>query len=152
MDNNVTIYKGRKTKIGGGLFILIALSLVFILPRIIEGTPIETNKILGLAGFWLIGIVLALAPRAFKLEVGNTYIKTYFLNFCLRDLHTADVEVLEYGNLFLGGMNGKGLKGWEKTKRGNLKFFSIGEIGYGKEAITHAYKVLSSGKILNTKI
>jgi hypothetical protein len=43
-----------------------------------------------------------------------------------------------------GGLGyGKGLKGWEKTRRGR-RYFSIAEAPYGKQAIEHAKHVLES--------
>ena len=80
----------------------------------------------------------------FKLEVGTDYIKSYFLGLCIRKLRASDIRTLEYGNLMRWGDAGygKGLKGWEKTKNGGVKYFSMGENFYGKEAIEHVRRVL----------
>ncbi|MEK7113598.1 MAG: hypothetical protein AAB873_02095 [Patescibacteria group bacterium] len=147
MKNDVTIYKPRKSVMGGGLVMLLVLFFGLTLPAIIEGSPLPKNELFGLLGFWFIGLVVTFLPLAFKIEIGVDYVKTYFFKFQLRDLRPANIQVLEYGNILRGGLGvGKGIKGWEKTRNGNLKYFSIGETGYGKEAIAHAKRVLENNK------
>jgi amino acid permease len=146
------IYKVRKNQyLWGGLFfgiILIALSI-----SLIGEGSIERTKFLGLIGFWIIAIVLTLAPFGFKLEVGEDYVKTFFLGFCLRYLKRENIEIIECGNLMRGGGlgYGKGLKGWERTKRGNRKYFSIGEDAYGKGAMKGIARALSKDSLLENK-
>jgi hypothetical protein len=119
------------------------------LPNLIEGTPLKTNEVQGLAGIYLFSIFLAVAPFGFKLEVGNDYVKTYFLGFRLRTIQSSKVQAVVYGNLFRGGLGyGNGLTGWElvhpERKLFRSKYFSIGGEAYGKDAIAHAKRVLES--------
>ena len=130
MGKDVTIYKPRFfLSLINGLVLLAFIFFLLTLPVLVAGVPIESGKLLGLGGFWLMGIILSLAPLGFRLEVEDNHVRTYFIGFCTRDLQPSNIQVLEYGNLFrAGGLGvGKGLKGWEKTKRGNSKYFSIGE-------------------------
>src|SRR5215471_6286939 len=114
MENNNKIYKPKKSVMGGGLVVLAVIFFGLTLPLIVEGSPVEIEKLLGLVGFWLLGIILTLIPFLFKLEVGRDYVKSYFLGFCIRDVRASNVQALEYGNLMrVGGLGyGKGLKGW----------------------------------------
>lgn len=145
MQNSVKIYRPRKSTTGAGLVVLVLVFFGLTLPLIIEGAPIETKKLSALICFWLIGILLTIVPLMFKLEVGENYVKSYFLGFCVRNIHSADIEVLEYGNLMrFGGLGmGKGVKAWERTKNGGLKYFSLGEGGYGRNVIEEVRRVLS---------
>ncbi|MBI2120798.1 MAG: hypothetical protein HYT94_04210 [Parcubacteria group bacterium] len=145
MDKNVTIYRAKKSAMSGGLFILTLTFFGFTLPLLIAGDPVEPRKLVGLLGFWVTGIILTILPLTFKLEIGNGYVRFYAVGLCYRNLHSTDIQVLEYGNLMrAGGLGyGKGLKGWEKRKYGS-KYFSIGEKLYGKEAIQHAKRVLEA--------
>ena len=109
-----------------------------------SGTPPANNEISGLAGFWVLGTVLALIPFAPRLEITETNVSSYFLRFCVTNLHASYVLVLEYGTLMRGGLGvGKGLKIWAMSN-GRRKYYSIGEKLYGKEAIAHAKRVLES--------
>ena len=143
MEENVTIYRPRKSIIGGGLVILVIVFFGLTLPLLIAGLPVPTQKLLGLGMFWLMGIALTILPLGFKLEVGDSYVKTYFFGIRIRKLNASDVQAVEYGNIFrLGGLGmGKGIKIWEKTSKGS-KYFSIGESAYGEEAIAHAKRVM----------
>ena len=78
-----------------------------------------------LAGFWTFEDILTAIPFMFKLEVGDNYIKSYFLGFCIRTLHASDIQALEYGNLMRWGSAGygKGLKGWEKDETDTYVFY-----------------------------
>jgi hypothetical protein len=142
MNGDIKVYKPKKSVVGGGL---IALAIVFFgltLPLIVAGVPVEKGKLIGLSGFWILGIIMILIPLTARLEVGGDCVKMYFLGFKTRTLKATNIEVLEYSNLFRGGLGaGKAIKGWEKTGSGH-KYFSIGEGYYGKEAIAHAKKVL----------
>jgi len=146
MDETKKVYKPGFSKIIKNTSII--LGLVFLLstlPVLVSEAPVSQGKLRGLLVFWLVGIALSISPLLFKLEVGADYIKTYFLNFNIRTIHSSNVLVIEYGNLLkAGGLGiGKGLKVWEKSSKGR-KYFSIGENMYGKEAITRAKKALES--------
>lgn len=145
MDQNILlVYKPRKSLMASGLAMLVLIFFGLTLPLLVDRVPAEKGKIIGLTVFWLIGIGLTLLPFAFKLEVGNDFVRTSFFGFKVRELHSKDIQVLEYGNILrLGGLGaGRGLKGWEGTKRGGSRYFSLGEAAYGKEAISHAKRVL----------
>ena len=127
----------------GGIVVL-AIVLILTLFDWFGNAPLDSTQIIGLGTFWLIGILITIVPFGFRLEIGGDYIKTYFLGFTIRDLQASNVQVMEYGNLLRGGLGaGKGLKIWEKTKKGK-RYFSIGENAYGKEGIAHAKRALES--------
>lgn len=125
-----------------GLVLLFIIFFGLTLPLLVDGEPIDQKKLFGLISFWLIGIIVTLAPFGFRLEIGDNYVKTSFLGFCTRNLLSSNVQSVEYGSLLRGGLGaGKGLKGWEKID-GKSKYFSIEEKFWGKEAIEHAKKSL----------
>lgn len=127
---------------GGGLVVLAIVFFGLTLPLIVEGAPVGAGKLLGLIGFWVMGIILTLIPLAFKLEVGETYVRTYFFYFRILNLLPSNIEAMEYDNLFHGGLGvGKGLN-IRINLNGKSKNTSIGENIYGKEAIMHAKRVL----------
>lgn len=135
------IYKARLPYIFGNS-VLLVFPLLLTIVNFAEVDGVQRNESIGLISFWLLAMVITLAPFVFKLEVGVNYVKTYFFGFPIRTVEVSNVQVLEYGNLFRGGLGfGKGLKMWIKTGRGR-KYFSIGEKAYGKEAITHIREVL----------
>jgi hypothetical protein len=141
--HRATIYKVNKSVAGGGLVVLAILFFGLTLPVIIAGTPVPQEQLLGVVGFWVLGILVTVVPLGFRIEIDDSSVKAYFLNFQIRHLRSANIRSLEYGNLTGWWILpfGKGLKGWERTNRGS-KYFSIGENTYGKEAIEHARRVL----------
>ncbi len=144
MTENTIMYKARKSSMVAGLFVFILVFLGFILPLLIEGGPIEARKVVGIIILGSVGIVLMIAPLGSRLEIGEDYVRTYFFGFTTTPkIYRSNIRVLEYGNIIhFGGLNyGKGLKGWEMVN-GKRKYFSIGENIYGKEAISHARRVL----------
>jgi len=142
--NTITVYRTRKSVLWVG-FIILALILLLALSTLTQGTPIRTGQWVGLGGFVLMGIALTVLPLGFRLEIGEDYVKSYFLGFCVRDIHASTIQSVKYGNLFgFGGLGaGKGLRIWERTKSGK-RYTSIGESAYGKEAIEHARRVLEA--------
>jgi RHS repeat-associated protein len=140
----VTVYKPALSVMGGGLIVLAIVFFGLTLPLIIEGAPLETTKLMGLAGFWLIGIALTLYPLGFELEVGSDYVHGSLYGLTISDVHSSDVRAVVYGNLFFGSLGGKGLT-YRTIINGRSKTYTVGEIIYGKEAIEHARRVLSSG-------
>jgi hypothetical protein len=146
MDKNVRIYKPNKIRIiTNGSVVLGIILFGLTLPVTFNDSPTEARRLVGLAGFWLIGILVSVIPLGFTLEVGQDYVKTMFLKRCLRTLRSSNIERFAYRNLFRGGLGfGKGLVGWEKLADGRRKYFSIGEQAYGKEAIVQAKRVLES--------
>ena len=152
-EGGVTIYKPKLSVAGGGIVAIPILFFGLTLPLIVKGTPVPMNQFLGLASLWLIGIPVTVIPLAFKLEVGDDYIKTYLFGFTITPkLHRSDVEQIRYENLTAWGFPlGKGIKIWKKDasrSRFSIKpkwafDASIGESAYGKEAIAHARRVLS---------
>ena len=148
MNKDIRVYKpNRFYNLVNGLTLLALFFFGLTLPVLIEltgGVPVETRKLIGLGGFWFIGIILTLAPFGFKMEVGNDYVKTYFLGLSLGKTYASDVQVLFYGNLFQGGIGfGKGLR-YRVQINGRSKSYSIGEKFWGKEAFAHAKRVLES--------
>jgi len=141
MKKNATIYRPKLAVAGGGL---VALAIVFFgltLPLIVEGTPVETTKLLGLVGFWLIGIVVTIYPLCFKLEVGSDYVKSYLFGITISNVRSLDIQTISYGNLFFRSLGGKGLT-YRTLINGKSKTYTVGEIIYGKDAIVHAKRVL----------
>jgi hypothetical protein len=152
---NITIYKPKLSVMGGGLVIFPLLFFGLTLPLIIEGAPVPLEQLLGLATFWLLCIALTVVPLGARLEVGEDYIKSYLFGFTTTPkIHRSDVDQIRYENLTAWGISlGKGIKIWRKDA-GRSQFSikpkwafdaSIGESAYGKEAIDHARRVLSSG-------
>ena len=148
MKDSLKFYNPKRGVMGGGLVVLSIAFFGLTLPLMVEGSPVSLGKLLGLSGFWLLGLILTLIPFTFKLEIGQDFIKSYFFGFCIRELHASNIIALEYGNIVrFGALNyGKGLKGLEKTKDGGRKYFSMGENFYGKEAIDEARRALSNNK------
>lgn len=110
---------------------------------ILEGGSAEKNEWIGLIGFWVLSCIIAFAPLGSRLEVGKDYIKNYFFGFCTSTIKQEDVMVINYGNLFRGGLGyGKGLN--IRVKNGFGKNHSIGEKLYGKEAIEHVRRILEN--------
>jgi hypothetical protein len=144
MEKNVTIYKANKFYAS----LILIVPLILLVPLFEGGTQIEDGKLIGYCILSFLAIILALTPFAARLEIDQDSVKSYFLNFRVSDLCASDVQVVEYGNLFRGGGigGGKGLN--IRVKKGLSKTYSVGEKLYGTEAIIHAYKVLSSGKVL----
>ena len=133
-----TVYKANR------FYNLIILVFPFLLtlPLFIANNSPTKNKLIGLAGFWLIGIILAFAPFFMKLEVTEGAVRSFFLGFCTKELKASDIKSLTYSNLFVGGLGfGKGLI-IRAAYKGVVKRFSIGERLYGKEAIEHIRRVL----------
>lgn len=130
---------------GGGLIILVLVFFGLTLPLLVAGLPVPLGQQLGLAGFWVLGIVLTFAPLGGRLEIGDNYIKTYFFGIATTpEIYRSDIEVITYGNMFIGGMGfGKGIK-FRALIGGRSRAYSIGEIIYGKEAIAHARRVLTN--------
>lgn len=143
MAENITIYKARKSVMGGGLIVLAILFFGLTLPLIIEGSPVEEGKLLGLGIFWVMGILLTIVPLGACLEVGEDYIKTYLFGFTTTPkIHASDVQVIVYRNLFHGGLGfGKGIT-FRALRNGRSKAYSISEAVYGKKAIGHAKQIL----------
>ncbi len=135
-------YKIRKNYILGNS-ILLVFPLLLTLITIFEGNTSTSNEWIGIVFFWLLCVLVTFVPALFSIKVGNSFIETYFLNFRTKRVQVADVEVIEYGNLFRGGLGvGKGLKIWVRNPSGSRSYRSIGEKAYGKEAITHIRKIL----------
>jgi hypothetical protein len=144
MNRNVKAYKPDKS--ANALNGLVLISLVFFLltlPHLVSGI-IEKHELQGLVGFWLMAVGLAAAPFGFRLEVGDDYVESYFLGFSLGATRASDVEIVNYGNLFTGGLGfGKGLR-YRARVNGRSKWYSIGERFWGKQAFSHARHVLES--------
>lgn len=136
-------YKIKRSYILGNSAVLI-FPLVMTFVVLAEGEAARSNEWIGVGAFWLIGFVILIFLSTAKIEVGDNYVQPYFFGFRKRKVQAIDIEVLEYGNLFRGGLGvGKGLKMWVKTP-GRRKYLSIGEKAYGEEAIEHMRKVLTS--------
>jgi len=113
------------------------------LPLIIESSQIPTSKLFGLISFWILGLLLTFVPLGAKLEVGKDYIKTYLFGFTTTSkISASDIQVLEYRNVFHGGLGyGKGIT-FRALRDGNSKAYSVADAIYGKEAIAHAKRAL----------
>ena len=106
--------------------------------------PIDTGKLIGIIGFWLIGLLLTLIPVIGYIKVNKNYVENYFLSFRIWKITPSDVQRLEYGNLFRGGLGyGKGLTLTVRVN-GKKKKFNIGEKIYGKDAVEDIRKVLEN--------
>jgi hypothetical protein len=78
------------------------------------------------------------------LRVEKDHVRSYLLHFRLSDVDSSNVQAVEYGNLYRGGLGfGKGLN-YRALVKGKSRAYSIGEKFYGKEAIAHAKGVLES--------
>ena len=136
-------YKIKKSYILGNCIFLI-FPLVMVLIILTEEGGAQQNEWLGVVIFWLFGILALLFLSGSSMEVGTDYVRPYFFGYPRKKIEASNIEVLEYGNLFRGGLGvGKGLKMWVKTSKGR-KALTIGEKAYGKEAIQHIKSVLES--------
>jgi hypothetical protein len=78
------------------------------------------------------------------MEVGKDYIGIYFFGFSLGATQASDVEIVDYGNLFVGGLGfGKGLR-YRARVGARSKWYSLGEKFWGREAFSHARRILES--------
>ncbi|OGZ45217.1 MAG: hypothetical protein A3C84_02700 [Candidatus Ryanbacteria bacterium RIFCSPHIGHO2_02_FULL_48_12] len=141
MDKNVKVYRANKFY---SLPILL-VPLLLLIPLFEAGMPIESGRLVGYGILSLLATVLAVIPFGARLEIGEDYIKTYLFGLTTTPkIHASDIQVLEYGNLFRGGLGyGKGIN-FRALRGGKSKAYSIGESIYGKEAIAHAKRVLES--------
>jgi hypothetical protein len=141
----MTSYKSKKTTMRAGLVVIVLLFFGLTLPLIIQGTTVPMGQLIGLGGFWFLGIMLTVLPLGLRLDVGAEHVKIYLFGLLTRDVCASNVQSVEYATLTAWGLFGlgKGLKGWEKTKTGR-KYFSIGENTYGKTAIENVRRVLDS--------
>ncbi|MBI4118578.1 MAG: hypothetical protein HY455_03530 [Parcubacteria group bacterium] len=146
MSTNIKVYKANKYYTIALLFVPIFLGVVFLL----GDNPMTTEKWIGFSILSGMAILIALIPFAGKLEVGSNYARTYFLNFPVTTIQISDVQAIQYGKLFRGGLGyGNGLN-IRFVVNGKSKFTSIGENLYGIEAIAHVSRVLGVGKISST--
>jgi len=136
-EKNVTIYKANKFY---GLPALI-IPLLLIAPLLSSEVSLE-NRLIGFGVFLLITLAIILVPLVSRLEIGRDFVRSRILGFSTLELHPSDIQAIEYGNLFRGGLGvGKGLN-IRAIVNGKIKNTSIGEKLYGKEAVEHARRVL----------
>lgn len=142
IDDNMKTYKIKsKYILSNSIYFIFPLLMTFAVVSDSDG--IQVNEWIGISSFWFIGILVMVVFLFSKIEVGEDYIHPYFFGFSKRKIYRKDIEVIEYGNLFRGGLGvGKGLKMWIKKSDNSLTYRSIGEKAYGKEAIAHIRKVL----------
>jgi len=146
MENDVTIYKAKKSNMSGGLFVLAIFFFGFTLPAIIVGELPPQRELIGQVIFLLGGIFLTVIPLGASMEVGRDYVKWRVFGIRTSYLRAADIEEIHYTKIIrwaVVGM-GNGLAGWAKASYGH-KYFSFSETWFGKEAIMHAKRVLESG-------
>jgi hypothetical protein len=87
MDRKIRTYNSNMTRnVLNGVVILAIIFFGLTLPLVVDGEPADKSRLVGLLGFWIIGLVVTAAPFCFKLEIGSDYVKTYFLGFCLSRL------------------------------------------------------------------
>lgn len=141
--DDVTIYRPKKSFLWAVFAIFLIVFFGLTLPRLLEGS-LETRHIQALGGFYLMTLIFGLAPFLSKLEVGKDYVRAFPFGFPGNYIRASEIIVLEYGNLMrFGGLGyGKGLKIWVQTKSGSRKYYDIGELFYGKEAVDHVRRVL----------
>src|SRR5436190_1302494 len=123
---DVTFYKARKSTMGGGIVVLLIVFFGLTLPLIMEGAVILAGKLIALLCFWIVGLLLTILPLGAKLEVGKNYIKTYLFNFpTTKKISAEDVELLNYGKIFRGGLGyGNGIT-FRTLVNGKSKSYSI---------------------------
>lgn len=143
MNSEVKVYKANKSYNALLLAVPVILGIVFFS----GDSPMTTEKWMGFAILSGISVLIALIPFGAKLEIGPNYVRSYFLGFRVADIQAANIQAIQYGNLFRGGLGfGKGLN-IRVAINGKSKTTSIGERLYGKEAIAHARRVLERDKI-----
>lgn len=132
----------NKYILSNSLYLIFPLLLTLI--SILDEGKVPLNEWMGLSIFWLIGIIVLFVPCTLKIKIVEDGIETYFLNFRTNKIYSSNVQSIEYGNLFHGGLGvGKGIKIWTKKNSGSLTYYSIGEKAYGEEALLEIKKVLS---------
>lgn len=143
--SDTKFYKARKSVMGGGLVVLAIVFFGLTLPLIIEGTQVSTSKLLGLLSFWVLGLLLTFIPLGAKLEVGKDYIRTYLFNFTTTPkISASEVQVIQYRNIFHGGLGyGKGVI-FRALRGGRSKAYSVAEAIYGKEGVADAKRALEN--------
>src|SRR4029450_7733082 len=77
-DEVIKIYRANKLYNSPLLAVPAILSALLVS----DGGPIPTEKWMGFGILSAMALIVALIPFGGRLEVGNDYIKTYFLNFC----------------------------------------------------------------------
>ena len=106
MSRQVKVYKGNPFYSMPILIFPVLLTVIAFL----EGLPFEKGELIGLLGFWIISIVLIAVPFGAKLEIGEDFVRSQLFGIKLMNLHTADIQNLQYGKLFRGGLGyGKGI-------------------------------------------
>jgi hypothetical protein len=99
---------------------------------------------------WIPFLLLILTPLAYKLEVGNNFVRNSFLGFSTMKLHSQNVQLINYGGIGLWNridhykpiVHGKGLAILASIN-GVSKTYGLSEKLYGKKAIEHTRSVLS---------
>ena len=100
------------------------------------------SRLIGGGIFLFITLAIIFIPIGSRLEVGNDFIRTKVFGFRVLELNRSQIQVVNYGNLFHGGLGvGKGLN-IRALVKGKSKTTSLGEKFYSKEAIEHAKRVL----------
>lgn len=143
MENEIKIYRVKKSNLSPGIFVLTLVLLGLTLPALTSGEPLSRGQLIGQIIFLSLGVFLTLVPLVAKFEIGKDYVKVYFFGVCIDTLQASDIESVKYGKVVRWGAvgMGNGLTGWVSTKRGR-RYFSFSESGYGKDAILHAKRVL----------
>lgn len=141
------IYRGKVSYLL--LVLLIPIFLTFGL--IVDNDFNNASSTTFLALFWGLFLVPVFLPLAYKLEVGNNFVKKSFLGFNTMNVSSKNVESSNYGGIGLwdtvysSGRNdivhGKGLAILAHVD-GARKTYGISEKLYGEEAIRHVREIL----------
>jgi hypothetical protein len=152
--DGVTIYAANLSVAGGGLIVIAIIFFGLTLPVWLDGSAMPVHELLGLGGFWVLGIALTVIPLGAKLEVGEDYIQTSLFGFAtMPKVERSDVQELRCENMTAWGIStGKGIKIWKRRTDKSLSSVkprwaydaSVAESIYGKEAVAHARQVLSN--------
>lgn len=100
------IYKARLT----GILTLLLVPLPLVILPFIAEESLQKHQWIVIGGFFVLMLLLVLAATAWKLEIEDGTVKSYFLGFLVVELSASNVRHLSYGNLLKGGLGmGKGL-------------------------------------------
>jgi hypothetical protein len=92
----MTIYRGNFIyTLFVGLFFFAVLS-VLTLSLFASAGPVMTTQYLGLAALWFLATCFTLFPFTCTLEIGNDYVKTYYLGFKVFVVRAADVKSVRF--------------------------------------------------------
>jgi len=103
---------------------------------------LDSNRNLGLSGFWLFLILLSSIPVVFKIEVDKGFVRSYFLGNLMVEANSINLKSVQYKSVKIGFYGS--IKVLKVSTKSNsfFKNISIGEQLYGKGVINQVMEAL----------